>query len=515
MDTAAVALIGAIIGFLAGFWVARSQQRSAITTSEQVAHSRLLEQQAAWENASNQRERELVASHTAELAQVRELEATARAEKARAQAAAENLQEENARLREQADRDVAIREQVADARAKAEQLEKANTELREKSERDQAERKESSKKEHDAREEAARATEAVSRLKKENEGLREQAKRDQDVLKTLRPVEMKLKEVHDQVARLERERAEQYGKLTSQLRSAEETDKQLREQTQALVGAMRTTSARGQWGEIELRRVIEVSGMLPRVDFEVQATVQPSGVNNQTVRPDVVVHLPGEKHLVIDAKVPLSSFLEASEISDRGTVGEQQQRDDLLKKHAKALRGHVDILSSRKYWDTLSVTPEFTVLFLPSENLLGEALRADPSLLEHAFTKNIALATPSTLLALLKTIATIWQQSVVTDQARALLNLGKDLYDRLGALGVHTAKLGRSLGSAVADYNKMVGTMESRVLVTARKFPGFDEGRLGSLDEISQEKAQVRKLTRHEFTEQPVAEITNQPADGA
>lgn len=350
-----------------------------------------------------------------------------------------------------------------------------------------------------ARVDEAGAVAEAKRLGEENAELREQARRDQDVLKAFEPVKVKMREIQDHVARLERERAEQYGKLDEQLRQAATTDENLRQQTQALVGALRTTSARGQWGEIELRRVLEISGLNEGVDFQEQESFKSTADPSREVRPDVTIHLPDGGYVAIDAKVPLAAFLEAIDLGSEGTAEEEGRREALLRKHARALRTHVDTLAKREYWEAMPMAPEFTVLFLPSENLMGEAFRADATLLEYSLNSKVALATPSSLLALLKTVALGWRQKHQSEDAKELLRLGESIFEQLSVLGSHVAKMGRSLTGAVADYNKVVGSLEGRILPSARRFPGFDEKKLEPIEELGEEKAQVRQLTKPEL----------------
>ena len=239
----------------------------------------------------------------------------------------------------------------------------------------------------------------------------------------------------------------------------------LRDQTASLVGSLASANVRGAWGEVTLRRVLEVSGLLARCDFDEQWTgVTMSGA---AVRPDVVVHLPGERHLAVDAKAPMTDFLAAQ--ADGLTAAERAKH---LRAHARSLRGHVDALASKGYWTAFEGSPEIVVCFVPGEALLAAALSADPQLHEHAMARSVVLASPATLLALLRSVALAWRQDALADGARELLTLGQDLYARLGAVGRHTEALGASLRKSVEAYNVFVGSMESRVLVTARRMRG-------------------------------------------
>ncbi|MFP3578163.1 DNA recombination protein RmuC [Arthrobacter sp. SIMBA_036] len=312
---------------------------------------------------------------------------------------------------------------------------------------------------------------------------------DSNVLQALAPVAEKLTAVQQQVALLERDRVEQYGQLAQQLQDARLSDEQLLRSTHALASALRSNSARGQWGEVQLRRVVEASGMLRHVDFHEQVH---SGSTENTLRPDLVVQLPGGKQLVVDAKVPLSAYLEAQEqINDGGSAGESVAtagqlnsglRDPkvLLAKHAKALKAHIDALAAKKYWDIPGSSPELVICFLPAESILAAALEADPGLLEYALSKNVVLTSPGTLLAVLKSVAFTWRQDVLTDSAHQLFELAKQLYERMGTLGENVGKLGSSLKTSVDRYNALVGTLEARVLPTARKLNSMDDSGLAT-----------------------------------
>ncbi|MFB0836454.1 DNA recombination protein RmuC [Arthrobacter sp. E44] len=323
-------------------------------------------------------------------------------------------------------------------------------------------------------------------LAAQNRELGEARTQDGSVLRALAPVAEKLSAVQQQVALLERDRVEQYGQLAQQLQEARLSDEQLIRSTHALESALRSNSARGQWGEVQLRRVVEAAGMLRHVDFVEQVH---SAGHDSTVRPDLVVQLPGEKQLVVDAKVPLSSYLEAQELGavDPGTgrpagpsASDGRNQQALLAAHAKALRAHVDALGTKKYWDIPGNSPELVVCFIPAESILAAALTADAGLLDHALSRNVVLASPSTLLAVLKSVAFTWRQDVLTDSARELFELARQLYDRMGTLGENVSKLGSSLKTSVDRYNAMVGTLEARILPTARKLNSLEESGLAA-----------------------------------
>ena len=217
---------------------------------------------------------------------------------------------------------------------------------------------------------------------------------------------------------------------------------------------------RGRWGEHQLRRIVEAAGLLEHCDFEEQVT---GATDDSVVRPDLVVRLHGGRQVVVDAKVPFDAYLGAMEARDDAARG------TYLTHHARQLRAHVDALGAKNYWTAFEPSPEFVVLFVPADTFLDAALQRDPTLLEHAFARNVVLATPATLIALLRTVAYAWRQEALTRNAVAVHTLGRELYSRLSTMGDHLARVGTSLGGAVASYNKAVGSLEARVMVSARK----------------------------------------------
>ena len=288
---------------------------------------------------------------------------------------------------------------------------------------------------------------------------------DLETAALLAPLKDALSRVEGHVTELERDRAQQYGSLRALLARVEGETQQLGRATASLAGSLRSSSVRGAWGEVQLRRVLEASGMLARCDFDEQVTA----AHDRVVRPDVVVRLPGDRHLVVDAKVPMEAFLDAQadDLDDR-------ERSALLGEHAAGLARHVESLASKEYWTAFSATPQLVVCFVPSDAMLGAALAARPSLHESALARRVVLVGPGSLMALLRTVAFTWQQDALSQSARELLDLGQELYRRLGTLGAHTAKMGRSLQSSVEAYNAMVGALESRVFVTARRMNELD-----------------------------------------
>ncbi len=275
------------------------------------------------------------------------------------------------------------------------------------------------------------------------------------------PLREQLHLVEAQLRGLELERARAQAELREQVAGVRRTSELLGRETASLVDALRRPQARGRWGEVQLRRCVEYAGMVDRCDFSEQESW--TGAAGEVLRPDLVVRLAGGRSIAVDAKVTLAAYLEAVECDDEAEAATR------MAAHARHLRAHVDRLADKAYWAALPDSPEFVVLFVPGEAFLAPALQHDPALLEHAYSRHVHLATPTTLVSLLRTAAHAWQTEQLTENARAVVVAGKDLYSRLGTLGTHVDKLGRSLGSAVADFNRTVGSLERSLLPAARR----------------------------------------------
>ncbi len=321
------------------------------------------------------------------------------------------------------------------------------------------------------------------------ESYQERAKGDLDKRQTaiselLKPVKESLTKLDTGMRQIEKERRGDQETLREQVKSLVENERQLKQETSNLVKALRTPLARGRWGEIQLRRVVELAGMLNQCDFfEQQQEISEEG----RFRPDLVVRLPGGRQVVVDSKVPLEAYLEAIHAEDDAL------RIQRFKDHARQVRAHISLLGKKSYWEHFQPTPEFVVLFLPAETFFSAALEYDPSLIEYGADQNVILATPTTLIALLRAVAYGWRQENLSRQVETLHELGQDLYKRLGDMNAHFAKMGRGLSAAVDSYNKGIGSLESRVLVTARKFK--DLGIVPSQVDI-EEVEPVEKITR-------------------
>lgn len=274
------------------------------------------------------------------------------------------------------------------------------------------------------------------------------------------PVKETLGKLSERLNSLETSEAGWRSMLRQQIESVRVSGQELRRETQALSTALRQPQVRGHWGEMQLKRSLELAGITSRCVYDEQVTRQS---DDGRLRPDVVVTLAGGKSVVIDAKTPLDAFLAATQC----TEPEEQQAE--LIRHVRQVRSHIDSLAAKSYWQQFDPAPEFVVMFLPGEALFAQAVDTDPSLIDYAAGKGVVLATPTTLIAMLKTVAYAWKQEALAENARDVTMLGRELYDRLTTVGSHLDKLGRALTTAVASYNKTVGSLESRVLVSARK----------------------------------------------
>ncbi|WP_221583993.1 DNA recombination protein RmuC [Microbacterium sp. G2-8] len=340
------------------------------------------------------------------------------------------------------------------------------------------------------------AQQTAERERAERAEATQRAQRENAVITALSPVRESLHRMQQRVDAMQRERQEQFGQVAEQLRGAREIDEQLRATTESLAGALRSNQARGVWGETQLRRIVESAGLVARVDFDEQTAITSDAGSG---RPDMLVHLPGGTSIAVDAKAPLDAFLDAMAIPETATGDDATRRAELLKKHVKAVRAHVDALAKKAYWTGLDSSPEFVVCFIPSESVLSSALAEDPALLEHAFSRRVALASPVNLWAVLKTVAYSWTQQEVSDEAKTLFHLGNQLYDRLGSLATHANGMRRAIERTVDAYNGFVGSLESRVLVTARKFPGIDASKLEQTAAPATIDAPVRRVTAPEL----------------
>ncbi len=287
--------------------------------------------------------------------------------------------------------------------------------------------------------------------------------RQQNFLTLVSPVQKSLEQVDQKIGLLEKERIDAYSDLRRQISDLLLTQKDLRLETANLVKALRTPTTRGQWGEMQLRRVVEMAGMVSHCDF-----IEQVRTDDGRLRPDMIVNLPGDKKIIVDAKAPLAAYLEAVETQD------DNQRRSYLEDHARQVRAHIRLLSQRAYWEQFQPTPDFVVMFLPGEAFFSAALEKDPSLIEAGVKERVILATPTTLIALLRAVAFGWRQESIAENARAISDLGREIYKRLGDMNEHISRLGRNIRQVVESYNQTLGTLERRVLVSARKLHELD-----------------------------------------
>ena len=314
--------------------------------------------------------------------------------------------------------------------------------------------------------------------------------RKQAVEHLVAPIKESLQKVDGKLQELEVARKGAYSELSTQVRQLADGQKELRNETGNLVTALRSPVVRGRWGEMQLRRVVEMAGMLSHCDFLEQSTVT---VDGNRLRPDLVVRLPGGKQVVVDAKAPLQAYLDALEAKDEDT------RQARLADHARQIRDHIGKLSAKSYWGQFEETPEFVVLFIPGETFFSAALEQDPSLIEEGVNQQVILATPTTLIALLRAVAYGWRQETIAESAKAISELGRELYTRLATLTDHFAKVGRGLETAVRSYNEAVGSFETRVLPSARRFKEHGVAPTAELSALPVVERSVRPVSAPEL----------------
>ena len=289
----------------------------------------------------------------------------------------------------------------------------------------------------------------------------ELALKEQAIRESVQPLQEMLEKYKTQLAEMERKRESAYGGIHQYLKNVAQTQVELRKETGSLVAALRSPQVRGKWGEISLKRVVELAGMVEHCDFRLQQTLI---AENSRLRPDLIVYLPNGRQIAVDAKVPLEAYLSALESSD------EPEKERLMVDYSQQLKRHITLLSGKSYWEQLEGSPEFVVLFLPLESLYSAALRYNPELLERGIEKRVFVATPTTLIALLKAVEYGWKEKRLNQNAEEIRTLGQDLHNRLFNLADHLSRLGTNLNRAVQTYNETVGSFERRVFVQARRF---------------------------------------------
>ncbi|RBP66188.1 DNA recombination protein RmuC [Brevibacterium sanguinis] len=320
-----------------------------------------------------------------------------------------------------------------------------------------------------------RAETKAQLLSARTEDLEADAQMAGEITAAIGPLAASVRHLHENIQAQDRTQIEQITRLNAQISHLSQQNLRLQESTGSLANALNSTTQRGDWGEVQLKRIVEYAGLLPHVDFDTQVTAMRDGVRH---RPDMIVHLPGGGTIIIDAKTPLSARMTESDSTN----------DD----HAKALLRHVDSLASKEYWRSFDTTPDFVVCFVPTDGLLSAAAATYPKMIDHALGKGVVLASPATLLVLLKTVALNWRQADMSTSAAEVLRLGTELYERIGTLVTHVSRMGTSLDRSVEDYNRFVSSLETRFLVTARKFPST-----GIVDTELDTVAELDSRSRH------------------
>jgi DNA recombination protein RmuC len=336
---------------------------------------------------------------------------------------------------------------------------------------------------------------AKTHLEKFQESARvDLTKRQETIFEMVKPVKESLERVDSKIQELEKSRAKADESLSQQVQNLLLTQRELRTETSNLVNALRAPQGRGRWGEIQLKRVVEMAGMIEHCDFSQQTNVNAG--DEGRLRPDLIVRLPGKKNIVVDAKTPLLAYLDAIQATS------PEVRQAKLIEHSKQVRKHIEQLARKSYWDQFQPAPEFVVLFLPNESMFSAALEHDAMLIELGVAQNVIVSTPTTLIALLRAVAYGWRQEKLAENAKVIGELGKEVYKRLADMSSHMSKLGRSLESAVGSYNNAVGSLETRVLVTARKFKELEStGMNVELESVNPVEQQPRALQAPELTE--------------
>lgn len=441
-----VLVVGAGLGLFAGFVLGRhkGQEMARGVKSEELEEAKTSLENARFENA------ELSARNAAAQAQIE-----------------------------------GVNQQLAFAKSQLAQAQQAE-QIRIQQERERAAAEAERKRQADAQAAEAKRAEQEARLK-------EQSK----VLEALAPVAKNLDTLQNKVTQIEEGRKREMGALGAQLKGLNDQQARLDKETSSLSAALRNNKVRGAWGEAQLKNIVESAGLLEHVDFDIQVVV--TDADGRTLRPDMIVHLPGGKTIPIDAKVPYADYQRACEIPDTASPEDIARRDDLLRSHAKALREHVRALGEKAYWNAFDVAPDFVVAFIPNEALLQAALEADPTLMDDAFSRKVALTSPVTLWAVLKSVAYAWQQQSLTDDAKQLFDLSRELYERFSTLGDCAIKLGTQITKTVSAYNKFASSLERRVLPTARKLQKIEPTKIiEEVPIIESDKGNVSELSAPE-----------------
>ena len=309
--------------------------------------------------------------------------------------------------------------------------------------------------------------EQIASLNDQREEARKREEEQNKVLQELAPVKDRLDQMQKVVSELERERTEQFTTIKEQLRSSQTAQQELQNTTRVLAGAMSNNQVRGQWGELTLRRLLEQTGMVKHVDFYEQFSSENS--DGKSIKPDVVIHMPDGKYVAVDSKVPFNNYQRAFEISELADESELARREKLLKQSAKDVKARIDEISKKDYYSGLPESPEFTIMFMPSESLLSATLEIDPGLLEEAFEKRVAVVSPVSFYSAIKTISYAWRQQAAEETIQEVLDLGSKLYRTVRVVAEHAQKLGKELNGSVSAYNAFASSLERNMLTATRQ----------------------------------------------
>ena len=477
--TVAALVCGLVVGLLVGALTALAVARSRREVQSAQAESQLAHARTELANAQA-----VAAASRGEAAQARMETAQARSETAQVRTEAERSRGDLAEVRAETASELAeARTEAANAQAEAAEVSAAVA--RALAQRDAA--IERAKEIAADREAMLNHFKVLSAESLERQGKTADAHAEQRLRATeqlMLPVRESLERFNSRLTEVEKERVAMSTDLKNQVQTVQQTGETLRRETSALVTALRKPQVRGSWGEVQLKRVAELAGMIERCDFDLQHTTR---ADDRTMRPDMRVHLAEGKHIFVDSKVPLSSFLEAAEADDDGVKGEA------LARYGRHVRTHVDQLSSKQYWKAAE-TPEFVVLFLPNEMFFTTALDQVPDLYDYAAQRDVVLATPTTLIGMLRAVAYGWKQAALAESAAEVFKLGRELHEKLGLMGNRFDKLGRALRTSVNAYNETIATVEGTVLVRARKFRDLkvSEKELESLSPVDESVRQIQ-----------------------
>jgi DNA recombination protein RmuC len=346
----------------------------------------------------------------------------------------------------------------------------------------------------------------IDELKSEIQARDQKSAQENQILQALAPVRQQLTDMQAKVNVMETQRVDQYAKLEKDILQSIDVTNKLNSQTRALATAMSDNRTRGQWGEIQLERIVEAAGMINRVDFTTQTSTENEAGSG--IKPDLVIHLPGKRAIPVDSKVPFDAYLKAMELDDASDPVQAVERKNLMDKHVSDLRGHIKALGNKKYWEGFANSADYVIAFIPSENLLAAAMEHDPTLGEYALSNKVALATPMNLFSTLKTVALIWQNTTDQEALNQVIKLGKDLFSRLSVVAEHASNVGKHLENSVKAYSKFVTSLERNLFTTAREINKQEVAQFGAFEiqEPKQIEASPAQFAKFEITGEIIAD---------